>query len=172
MALFVARIDISDANSFAIAASVAGAVVEGGSTISQQLAKNLFLTPERTIGRKIQEMLLAVWMETKFSKDDILELYLNRVYFGAGTYGVEGASRRYFGKSARKVTLAEAALLAGLLKAPSRYAPTRNPRRAEERASVVIANMVSAGMLTPATAMGSILTERLRKAGMTFDLEG
>ena len=134
----------------------AGAVVEGGSTITQQLAKNLFLTPERTLGRKLQEMILAVWLEIRFSKDEILELYLNRVYFGAGAYGVEGASRRYFGKSARHVTLQEAALLAGLLKAPSRYAPTRSPRRAEERASVVIANMVSAGLLPRAKAMAAL----------------
>ncbi|MDH3581580.1 MAG: transglycosylase domain-containing protein, partial [Hyphomicrobiales bacterium] len=134
----------------------AGAVVEGGSTITQQLAKNLFLTPERTLGRKLQEMILAVWLEIRFSKDEILELYLNRVYFGAGAYGVEGASKRYFGKSARLVSLQEAALLAGLLKAPSRYAPTRSPRRAEERASVVIANMVSAGLLAPAKAMAAL----------------
>ena len=134
----------------------AGAVVEGGSTISQQLAKNLFLTPDRTIRRKFEEMILAVWLEMKFSKKKILELYLNRVYFGAGTYGVEGASRRYFAKSARNVTLSEAALLAGLLKAPSRYAPTRSPRRAEERASVVLTNMVDAGLLPSAKAMAAL----------------
>ncbi len=134
----------------------AGAVVEGGSTITQQLAKNLFLTPARTLERKLQEMVLAVWLEIRFSKNEILELYLNRVYFGAGTYGVEGASRRYFGKSARGVSLPEAALLAGLLKAPSRFAPTRNPRRAEKRASVVIANMVEAGLLSPPRAMAAL----------------
>ena len=134
----------------------AGAVVEGGSTISQQLAKNLFLTPDRTIQRKFEEMILAVWLEMKFSKKKILELYLNRVYFGAGTYGVEGASRRYFAKSARNVTLSEAALLAGLLKAPSRYAPTRSARRAEERASVVLTNMVDAGLLPSAKAMAAL----------------
>ncbi len=131
----------------------AGSVVEGGSTITQQLAKNIFLTPARTIERKLQEMVLAVWLEMKFSKDKILELYLNRVYFGAGTYGVESAAQRYFGKSARQVTLSEAALLAGLLKAPSRYAPTKSPRRAEERAAVVIAAMVDAGVLKPKLAM-------------------
>jgi len=134
----------------------AGHVVEGGSTITQQLAKNLFLSPERTLGRKLQEMILALWLETKFSKDKILELYLNRVYFGAGAYGIETASRRYFGKSARHVSVAEAALLAGLLKAPSRYAPTKNPRRAEERASVVLTSMVNAGMLSPAQAMSAL----------------
>jgi penicillin-binding protein 1A len=134
----------------------AGTVVEGGSTITQQLAKNVFLTPERTIIRKAQEAILAIWLETQLSKNEILELYLNRVYFGAGTYGIEAASKRYFGKSARKVTVAEAALLAGLLKAPSRYAPTRSPRLAEERASVVLTNMVDAKLLTPQKAMAAI----------------
>jgi len=134
----------------------AGSVVEGGSTITQQLAKNMFLTPERTIARKVQEAVLAIWLEVNLSKDDILELYLNRVYFGAGTYGVEAAAKRYFGKSAQHVTLAEAALLAGLLKAPSRYAPTKSPRLAEERASIVLTNMVSAKMLTSAKAMSAI----------------
>ena len=134
----------------------AGTVVEGGSTITQQLAKNMFLTPERTISRKVQEAVLAIWLEANLSKDDILELYLNRVYFGAGTYGVEAAAKRYFGKSARRVTLSEAALLAGLLKAPSRYAPTKSPRLAEERASIVLANMVAANMLTSAQAMAAI----------------
>ncbi|MBL4756642.1 MAG: PBP1A family penicillin-binding protein [Rhizobiales bacterium] len=128
----------------------AGRVVEGGSTLTQQLAKNLFLDPERTFRRKIQEMILAVWLEANYSKDEILEIYLNRVYFGAGTYGVEAASRRYFGKSARHVTLTEAAILAGLLKAPSRYAPTRNPDLAEERAFLVLNNMVEAGFITSA----------------------
>ncbi|GAB4226936.1 MAG: penicillin-binding protein 1A [Methyloligellaceae bacterium] len=134
----------------------AGHVVEGGSTITQQLAKNLFLTSERTLARKLQEMVLAVWLESKFSKEKILELYLNRVYFGAGTYGVESAARRYFGKSARHVSVAEAALLAGLLKAPSRYAPTKSPRRAEERASVVLSAMVDSGMLKPNEAMTAL----------------
>ncbi len=134
----------------------AGAIVEGGSTITQQLAKNLFLTPERTITRKMQEVVLAIWLEVYLSKDEILESYLNRVYFGAGTHGVEAAAKRYFGKSARQVTIAEAALLAGLLKAPSRYAPTRNPRLAEQRASIVIASMVDADLLTSAQAMAAI----------------
>jgi len=134
----------------------AGAVVEGGSTITQQLAKNVFLTPERTITRKIEEAILALWLETQLSKNEILELYLNRVYFGAGTFGIEAAARRYFGKSARHVSVAEAALLAGLLKAPSRYAPTRSPRLAEERASIVLTNMVDAKLLSPAKAMAAI----------------
>src|SRR5262245_13713786 len=101
-------------------------VAQGGSTITQQLAKNLFLTQERTMSRKLQEVVLALWLEHKFSKPQILELYLNRVYFGAGAYGVEAAAQRYFGKSAKNVTLAEAALLAGLVKSPSRLSPTKN----------------------------------------------
>ena len=111
-------------------------VAQGGSTITQQLAKNLFLTQERTITRKLQEALLALWLERKFSKTQILELYLNRVYFGAGAYGIEQASQRYFGKSARNITLAEAAMLAGLVKSPSRLAPTRNFDGAERRAQI------------------------------------
>ena len=91
-------------------------VAQGGSTITQQLAKNLFLTQERTLTRKLQEVLLALWLERKFSKTQILELYLNRVYFGAGAYGIEQASLHYFGKSAKQISLAEAALLAGLVK--------------------------------------------------------
>jgi penicillin-binding protein 1A len=126
----------------------AGGVVEGGSTITQQLAKNLFLNPKRTYVRKLQEVVYAIWLEQRFSKDEILELYLNRVYFGGGTYGVEAASRRYFGKSARFVTLSQAALLAGLLKAPSRYAPTRSVMAANARVDEVLDNMVEAGFLS------------------------
>ena len=107
---------------------------QGASTITQQLAKNLFLTQERTVSRKLQEMALALWLEHKFSKAEILELYLNRVYFGSGAYGVEGAAQRYFGKSARQLTLAEAAMLAGLVQSPSRLAPSHNPDGAERRA--------------------------------------
>ena len=114
---------------------------QGASTITQQLAKNLFLTQERTVSRKLQEMVLAFWLEHRFSKAQILELYLNRVYFGSGAYGIEGAARRYFGKPARQLTLAEAALLAGLVQSPSRLAPTRNPDGAERRARVVLNDM-------------------------------
>jgi penicillin-binding protein 1A len=114
---------------------------QGGSTITQQLAKNLFLTQERTVTRKAQEVVLALWLEHKFSKAQILELYLNRVYFGAGAYGVEGAAQRYFGKSARHLTLAEAAMLAGLVQSPSRLAPSHNPDGAERRARVVLSDM-------------------------------
>ncbi|HXG78507.1 MAG TPA: PBP1A family penicillin-binding protein [Methyloceanibacter sp.] len=126
----------------------AGEVVQGGSTITQQLAKNLFLKPDRTYLRKLQELIYAVWLEQRFSKDEILELYINRVYFGGGTYGVEAAARRYFGKSARSITLPQAALLAGLLKAPSRYAPTRSVKAANARVDEVLENMVEAGYLT------------------------
>lgn len=126
-------------------------VAQGGSTITQQLAKNLFLTQERTITRKLQEVLLALWLERKFSKTQILELYLNRVYFGSGAYGIEEASERYFGKSARQLTLAEAAMLAGLVKSPSRLAPTRNFREAEKRAKIVLADMAGLHFISPAS---------------------
>ena len=124
-----------------------GRLVQGGSTLTQQLAKNLFLKPERTLERKVQEVLLAFWLEHEYTKDQILEMYLNRVYFGSGAYGVESASRRYFGKSAREVTLSEAALLAGLLKAPSRLSPARDPKAAEARAQVVLTAMSEEGMI-------------------------
>ncbi|MBA3447896.1 MAG: penicillin-binding protein [Pseudaminobacter sp.] len=124
-----------------------GRFSQGGSTLTQQLAKNLFLKPDRTIERKVQEVLLALWLEQKHSKDQILEMYLNRVYFGSGSYGVEAASRRYFGKSSRDVTLSEAALLAGLLKAPSRLSPARDPKAAEDRAQLVLAAMRSEKMI-------------------------
>ncbi len=126
----------------------AGRIVQGGSTLTQQVAKNLFLTPERTLKRKVQELLLALWLEQKFSKDQILTVYLNRVYLGAGTYGVEAASKRYFRKSARNLNTYEAAMLAGLLKAPSRYNPASSPKRAKQRTRQVLANMVAAGYLS------------------------
>lgn len=122
-------------------------LVQGGSTITQQLAKNLFLTPERTIERKVQEVLLALWLEQKYTKDQILEMYLNRVYLGSGSYGVAAASRRYFNKSAKEVTLPEAALIAGLLKAPSRLSPARDPKAARERSQLVLAAMRDQGMI-------------------------
>ena len=125
-----------------------GHFAQGGSTLTQQLAKNLFLTPDRTLERKVQEVLLALWLEHKHTKDQILEMYLNRVYFGSGAYGVEAASRRYFGKSARDVTLSEAALLAGLVKAPSRLSPARDPKAAEERAQLVLAAMREQGKIS------------------------
>ncbi len=127
---------------------MAGRMVQGGSTLTQQLAKNLFLSPERTLERKVQEVLLAVWLEHQFTKDQILEMYLNRVYFGSGSYGVEAASRRYFKKPARDVNLAQAALLAGLLKAPSRLSPARNPKAAEARGQIVLQAMRDEGYVT------------------------
>ncbi|MCU0839472.1 MAG: PBP1A family penicillin-binding protein [Rhodospirillales bacterium] len=126
----------------------AGSVRQGGSTISQQAAKNLFLSHERTMKRKVQELLLALWLEHRFSKDQILAIYLNRVYFGAGAYGVDAAARKYFGQPARHVTLYQAAMLAGLLKAPSRLNPIANPALAAERAKLVLAAMVDAGYLS------------------------
>jgi penicillin-binding protein 1A len=131
-------------------------VSQGGSTLTQQLAKNLFLTQERTLQRKLQEVELALWLERKHSKTEILELYLNRVYFGSGAYGVEAAAQRYFGKPAKNVTLAEAAMLAGLVKSPSRLAPNRNPEGAEQRAKIVLTAMADAKFITDAQAQASI----------------
>ena len=130
--------------------------IEGGSTLTQQLAKNLFLTQERTLSRKIQEAILALWLERRYSKDQILELYLNRVYFGSGAYGVEAAAQKYFGKSARFVTLPEAALLAGLMKSPTRLAPNRNLAGANERAAEVITAMAEQGHITEAMAKSAL----------------
>jgi penicillin-binding protein 1A len=128
--------------------NLTGQPIQGGSTITQQLAKNLFLSPDRTFERKIQEVLLSFWLETKFTKDQIMAMYLNRVFFGSGAYGVEAASRRYFNKSAQEVNLGEAAMLAGLLKAPSRLSPARDPKAAEERAQVVLGTMREEGYIT------------------------
>jgi penicillin-binding protein 1A len=127
----------------------AGHVVQGGSTITQQLAKNLFLTPDQNLHRKVQEIMLAVWLEHKFSKKQILALYMNRVYFGGGAYGIEAASQRYFDKSARQLSVGEAALLAGMMKAPSRYSPVNDADRAAKRATVVLNEMEKAGVITP-----------------------
>lgn len=124
-----------------------GRMSQGGSTLTQQLAKNLFLSPDRTLKRKVQEVLLSLWLEQKHTKDQILEMYLNRVYFGSGAYGVEAAARRYFGKSARNVSLSEASLLAGLLKAPSRLSPARDPKAADDRAQLVLGAMRAQGMI-------------------------
>jgi penicillin-binding protein 1A len=140
----------------AIANILRRGVSQGGSTITQQLAKNLFLTQERTLTRKLQELVLALWLERKFTKDEILDLYLNRVYFGAGAYGVEAAAQRYFGKHARELTLPEAAMLAGLVRSPSRLAPTRNPNGAERRAQAVLTAMSDAGFISDKTAATAI----------------
>ncbi|MDH3742824.1 MAG: PBP1A family penicillin-binding protein [Hyphomicrobiales bacterium] len=141
-------IDIQGLVRASVANYRAGRIVQGGSTITQQLAKNLFLKPDRTYQRKFQEAVLALWLESKYSKDEILQLYLNRVYFGSGSFGVEKAAQKYFGKSAREVSLAEAAMLAGLLKAPTTYNPINHPKRAEARAREVIKDMVEIGFIT------------------------
>ncbi len=128
-------------------------VVQGGSTLTQQLAKNFLLTQgmygpnDRSFRRKIQEVILAFWLEWKFTKEQIFTIYLNRVYFGSGTYGIDAASRKYFQKPARQLTVYEAAVIAGLLKAPSKYSPANHPQRARERATVVLNQMVEAGYL-------------------------
>lgn len=126
----------------------AGSIVQGGSSITQQLAKNLYLGNERTFWRKAQEALITIWLETEYSKDDILTLYMNRIYLGAGAYGVEAAAQFYFAKSVRDVTLAESALLAGLIKAPTRYAPTNDLLRAQRRGEIVLRRLVESGHLT------------------------
>ena len=122
--------------------------VQGGSTITQQVAKNLFLTSQKSIQRKVQELLLAFWLEHKFTKDQILALYMNRVYLGNGTYGIESAANKYFQKTADDLNLHEAAILAGMLKAPSKYNPIASHELAEERAKIVLQNMVNAGLIT------------------------
>ena len=134
----------------------ANRVVQGGSTLTQQLAKNLLFTEgsfavnDRSFKRKILEVFLSVWLEWKFTKDDILTMYLNRVYLGAGTFGIEAAAQRYFNKSSRELTVFEAAVIAGLLKAPSRYSPSSNPEKAKERAKTVLQLMQEAGFIKDA----------------------
>src|SRR5437868_4338549 len=140
----------------AFANIAAGHVVQGGSTITQQLAKNLFLTPERSLSRKIQETLLALWLEHRFAKNQILEIYLNRVYLGAATYGVDAAAHRYFNKSARQTNLYESAAIAGLLKAPTRFNPIRDSDKAAGRTAQVLAKMVDAGVVTSTQAMAAL----------------
>ena len=125
---------------------------QGGSTITQQLARNIFLTNSRTFGRKVKEGVLALALERKFSKDQILELYLNRVYFGGGAYGIDAASRRFFGHSADQLSLGEAAIIAGLVKAPSNYAPSADAEAARGRSSVVLKSMVDNGFISAGAA--------------------
>jgi penicillin-binding protein 1A len=133
----------------------ANSVVQGGSSLSQQLAKNLFLSNERTLERKVKEAFLAMWLEANLKKTDILKLYLDRAYMGGGNFGVEAASEFYFGKSVKNVNLAESALLAGLFKAPARYAPHINLPAARARANEVLSNMVQAGFLTEGQVIGA-----------------
>ncbi len=138
----------------------ANEVVQGGSSISQQLAKNLFLTSERSIARKIKEVYLALWLESHLTKSEILKLYLDRAYLGGGNFGVEAASQFYFGKSVRDINLAEAAVLAGLFKAPSKFAPHSNPAESRARTNQVLTNLVEAGFMTE----GQVHTARLNPA--------
>jgi penicillin-binding protein 1A len=138
-----------------------GAWRQGGSTITQQLARNIFLTNTRTFGRKLKEMVLALALERKFGKDQILELYLNRVYFGGGAYGIDAASRRFFGHGAERLSLGEAAIIAGLVKAPSNYAPTADAEAARQRSDVVLNSMVLNGFIS-AEAAASIDPARIR----------
>ena len=133
----------------------AGGVVQGGSSITQQLAKNLFLTNERTIERKVKEAFLAIWLEARLTKNEILKLYLDRAYLGGGAFGVDAAAQFYFNKSARDVTLSEAAMLAGLFKAPTKFAPHINLPAARARANVVLDNLVEAGFMTEGQVFGA-----------------
>ncbi|ESQ80801.1 transglycosylase domain-containing protein [Asticcacaulis sp. YBE204] len=127
-----------------------GSNLAGGSTITQQLARNLFLSSDQNIKRKIQELILAVWLEVKFTKKEILALYLNRVYFGAGAYGIEAAAQRYFNKPAKDLTIGESAMLAGMMKGPSRYSPLSDQERARKRTQIVLNEMVDAKVITVA----------------------
>jgi penicillin-binding protein 1A len=129
-----------------------GRFAQGGSTLTQQLAKNLFLSQERTLKRKIQEAMLALWLEHELTKDEILSAYLNRVYLGGGAYGIEAAARLYFNKDVKDLNLEECAVIAGLLKAPSRFAPTNNQRLSRDRAATVLKAMVESGYITQAEA--------------------
>jgi penicillin-binding protein 1A len=145
--------------------------LRGGSTITQQLARNLFLTPAQTYRRKIQELILAVWLEMHFSKKQILALYLNRVNFGGGAYGIEAASQRYFNKPAARLTLGEAALLAATMKGPSRYNPAANSDRAAKRATVVLEEMVRIGAITP-EQRDQAFTQPVRVSAILADQRG
>src|SRR6476619_1847166 len=142
-----------------IGRAIASAVVKNHrvsatSTITQQLARNIFLTNNRSFGRKIKEAVLALALERKFSKDQILELYLNRVYFGGGAYGIDAASRRFFGHSADHLSLGEAAIIAGLVKAPSNYSPSADVEAARARSNVVVQTMAKNGFISPTDAAG------------------
>lgn len=140
----------------------ANSVVQGGSTITQQLAKNLFLTNERTLQRKVKEAFLSIWLEANISKKEILQLYLDRAYMGGGTFGIAAASNFYFGKSVKDVSLAEAAMLAGLFKAPAKYAPHINLPAARARANEVLTNMVQGGLMSE----GQVLDARRHPANV------
>lgn len=146
----------------------ANTVVQGGSSITQQVAKNLFLSPERTIRRKVHEAFLSLWIEARLSKEEILKLYLDRSYLGGGNYGVEAASQFYFGKSVRDINLSESAMLAGLFKAPSKYAPHQNPEAAKTRANTVLYRMLDTGFIT----QGELLQSRREPAQIVVQNTG
>jgi penicillin-binding protein 1A len=148
-------IDVAGTARALVTNAQAGGVRQGGSSITQQLAKNLFLSNERTIERKVNEAFLAIWLETRLTKNEILKLYLDRAYMGGGTFGVDGAAHFYFNKSARDVNLSEAAMLAGLFKAPTKYAPHINLPAARARANVVLDNLVDAGFMTEGQVFGA-----------------
>jgi penicillin-binding protein 1A len=148
-------IDISGTARALLTNAQAGGVRQGGSSITQQLAKNLFLSNERTIERKVNEAFLAIWLETRLTKNEILKLYLDRAYMGGGTFGVDGAAHFYFNKSARDVNLSEAAMLAGLFKAPTKYAPHINLPAARARANQVLDNLVDAGFMSEGQVFGA-----------------
>jgi penicillin-binding protein 1A len=148
-------IDIAGTARALVTNAQAGGVRQGGSSITQQLAKNLFLSNERTIERKVNEAFLAIWLETRLTKNEILKLYLDRAYMGGGTFGVDGAAHFYFNKSVRDITLAEAAMLAGLFKAPTKFAPHINLPAARARANVVLDNLVDAGFMTEGQVFGA-----------------
>lgn len=156
-------IDASGLMRAAFANLRAGRYAQGGSTLTQQLAKNLYLSSERTLMRKLEELTLAIWLELRLDKHDILELYLNQVYFGSGAYGIEAAAQRHFGKSASALSLVEGAVLAGLLKAPSRYSPSSDPVAARNRGRVVLRAMSEAGKLSD-TQLKSALNTPVRFA--------
>jgi len=145
-------VGLARAGVFAVENYGSGRRMQGASTITQQLARNVFLSNSYTWSRKLREMVLAMALEWKFSKDEILELYLNKVYFGGGSYGIDAASRRFFGHSATDMSLSEAAVIAGLVKAPSRYSPTADAQAALGRAGVVLKVMVDAGVITQSQA--------------------
>ncbi|MET3899397.1 penicillin-binding protein 1A [Devosia sp. UYZn731] len=162
-------VDVIGLASVALESVKAGGVTRGASTITQQLAKNLFLTPDQTLGRKVQEAILAVWLEQNYSKDEILELYLNRVFFGHGATGIDAAAQTYFGKSARNLTLGEAAMLAGSLQAPSRLNPKGDPAATAARQKLVLQAMANEGYITKEEAAAAQIdpsqTVRTKVAG-------
>jgi penicillin-binding protein 1A len=150
-------LDLLGLASVALESVKAGEVTRGASTITQQLAKNLFLSPAQTIERKVQEALLAVWLEQNYSKDEILELYLNRMFFGHNSTGIEAAAQTYFGKSARNLSLGEAAILAGSLQAPSRLNPRGNPEAVKTRQALVLQAMAKEGFISEQEAVAARL---------------